>query len=582
MKRRVACGLGALLLTWSSAVLSDPVSREAEQTLSTRYVGDAGITPMELGHGQDDNFWMLRDQLDYRVTAPDFSVGARLELTMFPGAPAYNDQSFSIFRGTGESSYLLFDNDFRLERLFVEYRWEEFRIRLGDMPLTLGRSILLHLDTAAETGVDNALRGAAVEWTRGPWTVRAAGGVVNASNMDPLTLGRLEDDPLDALVALSADLRIREAAAVGVQGLLLEPRFRSAADVDTPDRLWVDQGPGVSVAGGGIHFDLRLGGVRFYLEADGQAHRDFRANGAGAPAEPGFAQHADISWDSGPRFHRMGLLLRAENIVCIDWLVEGPYRGSRSVPFRGPAIRYHAVPTLEEPWVPMPSPGNEAGGRMSATVKLKNTGLKIESRTAVLQYLGALNENEIPLSDDSPFIVHTVLAAEQSLAGGRASLELTAGMRFQKDTPAPRDRLDGVLGHGGIALRLHFDGEKELTIGSTFIHNDLNQQFFSDATLSLNEIRFHAGAGLVLFLHLDYSNELDRDFDNELELAGRPLALTADLFPRAGVEWTPAFLSRLTLRAQAGSSRGGWFCVDGDCHLHQDTVGAALDLVLRM
>jgi hypothetical protein len=85
--------------------------------------------------------------------------------------------------------------------------------------------MVLSLVKIDDLGVDNALRGARIEYElRNQLKLTLLGGIVNMLNVDPYTHVVLPDDPQDRIAGARVELRVAESLRTGVHGVLMRPR----------------------------------------------------------------------------------------------------------------------------------------------------------------------------------------------------------------------------------------------------------------------------------------------------------------------------------------------------------------------
>lgn len=543
------------------------------ETFLAEYVGDNGPTN-EGAYGDDDDFWVFRNLFYAQAGNRDFDSGLRLDVGLFQGPPDRVDgDAFYWGEGAGGYTTLNYGNDVRLERIYGTAHAGDLHLTVGDFYVSFGRGIALSLVKLDDVGEDTALRGARVEY-RVPRAVKVVlvGGVVNALNVDPITKQVFADDPLDGVAGARVEWEIADALSLGVHGVLLRPRFDDEGDVD-PDRLFVDQGPGVAAAGGGASAELHAGGFQLYLEGNAQSHDNYRP-AEDVTGESGYAVFGEASYDLSP------FLVKAEGLFYRRWLVEGAYRGSYPTASGNPAIPYNNMPTLEPVWMTINSRGNAEGGRLTGDLFFRRTETQLTLGAAALFYEGGLQPMGAWTDHPPTFAVHPILKARQAFGDSGVNASAEGGYRYEAtDEPLAGHEADGRLWHAALDVSVPISGPHSVEAKVELRRHDLHVSESVPHWVMLASLGYDMSGAFGMTLVHEYSDETA---GADLLLGGWELPL-----PRRHYVWAlvnahlPRPLDGLTLRLLGGAQRGGIKCAGGVCRLYPDSVGARLEAIYR-
>jgi hypothetical protein len=563
----------ALLAAPGAAFGQDDVDFRFTETFITEYVGDNGPTN-EGAYGDDDDFWIFRNLFYAQAGNKEFDSGLRLDVDLFQGPPGHVD-SDAFYWGEGAGGYTTLDygNDLRLERIYGTAHIDRLNVTVGDFYVSFGRGIALSLVKLDDVGEDTALRGARLEYhvPRGVKVV-LVGGAVNALNVDPITKQVFADDPLDKIAGARVEWEIADALSLGVHGVLMRPRFTDADEV-SPDRLFVDQGPGVAAAGGGASAELHAGGFQLYLEGNAQSHDNYRPAEA-VMDESGYAVFGETSYDLSP------FLIKVEGIFYRRWLMEGPYRGSYSTTSGNPAIQYNNMPTLEPVWMTMNSRGNAEGGRLSGDLFIRRSETQLTLCAATLFYEGGLQPMGVWSDHPPTLVVHPILKVRQAFGGSGVNATAEGGFRYETtDEPLPGHEDNGRLWHASLDLSVPIKGPHSVEGKVEIRRHDLHVSESVPHWVTLESLGYDMSGVFGITLVHEYSDETA---GADLKLGEWELPL-----PRQHYVWAmvsahlPKPLDGLTLRLLAGAQRGGIKCAGGVCRLYPDSVGARLEAIYR-
>ncbi|MBN2340163.1 MAG: hypothetical protein JXX29_07630 [Deltaproteobacteria bacterium] len=539
------------------------------------YVGNNGVTASETALGEDDNRGYFVDDLTLQLKKDTFRFGGTLAFRMFPASPVVIQAPTGSMPREHVTTYR-YTNDLALERIWMRYDIDASRILFGDMALTIGKGIAFSVGKRTQGWVDTSLRGAGFEYRKeGRFLLAGYGGATNAADVDPVTQSVLDAEPGDGVAALIAQIQLAEAIRIGAHGVYVEPRYDDAQSI-TPERLWVDQGPGIRLATAGGMFELRLGGISFYTEGNWQQHDNYRVV-AHDPVrdETGAAVYSSLSWESGPYFRRIQLALTLEGIFYHRFLAEGTYRSALGGYTMESSVTYHRMPTLEPSWVVIRSLGNAAGGKMDASVFVKRTDTRFSLSSNVMGYLGGVGADGQWDAFSEVLTVHPLLSIEQKGRRRDASLTMTFGGRYEKsDIPTPGYVRSGYLWHGGVEGRIRIASRSELMLSSMLRRHRLGvMERNDDYWVSDNGLALQLNPHWRFGVSLQYSDEL-RGADRQPLQLGGVTSPASSWFPGGEIGYSGSGLFRsFSAVLQGGATRGGEKCVDGICRVFPNSAG---------
>ncbi|MCK9459363.1 MAG: DUF6029 family protein [Proteobacteria bacterium] len=548
------------------------------ETLVIDYVGDNGPAN-EAVYGDDDEFWAFRDVFDLGLVAPGVETGLRFDAALFARPPAPVDPERFVW-GEGASGYTLlnYEDDFRLERIYGTAKLGELRLTAGDFYVSFGRGMILSLVKLDDLGVDNALRGGRVEYAPGDrLKLTLVGGVVNSVNVDVITHAVRPDDPLDRIAGARVELRAAEPLMVGLHGVVMRPRFTDEADI-APERLYVDQAPGVAVESGGGFAELSSGAFYAYVEIDAQRHERTRQRYE-APdwesdrvSEPGQALFGELSY----AFKAVGL--KGEGFYYRRWVMEGPPLGPVNEYTLARPMAYSQLVTFEPRWLPNRSLGNEAGGRLTADTLIARSDTQITASAAALGYLGAWTRQGDWSDHADVFVAHPRIELRQGFPGTKLWISANGGYREELDTGRRDDT--GSLWHVGVETLVPLSGPHGIDAAGELRRHELyvteGPRPYWVATASLRydwASRFSVGA------MYEYS---DQSPGERASISGWELPLPRQHYLMGVVSGQAKIPGgTLVLRLYGGSQRGGVKCTGGVCREYPDSVGVRLEATYR-
>lgn len=555
-----------------------PVTLRATEVLISEYVGD-NSNRLELGHGDDDNFWVFRNILHLNANNRYLEGGARVDALGFAHPPGYvSPEELSLYPGGRGYTTLIYQNDVRIERAHLSARLGELQLTVGDFYVNFGRGMVLSLIKQHDIGVDNALRGGRLHYTvPGRLEFVLVGGVINGSNVDPVTHQLWRDDPLDRIVGSRVEYTANEALDLSIHGVFMRPRFTEESAVDET-RNRIDQGTGIGLLSGGATVEWRADNTTMYLEGNAQQHDNYRPPGDHQDVhnETGYAAYGELSYNVS------ALMIQLQGFFYRRWLMEGPYRGSSgSLSFIGAPVPYHHLVTLEPKWMTINALGNASGGRLTGSLFISRTDTQLTLQTAGIVYeRGLVPQGSWTDGHPRCAIVHPIVEVRQNIGSAPITVVLNGGYRYERALePAPAGKRQGRLWHvkGDITLPLNGPHSIEL-VGEVRRHelhvNELNEHWITASSLQYAI----AGRFDVAVLH-EFS---DQTMATAMKIGSWRLPFKENHYFTGAISFhAPRPLEGLSLKLSCGAQRGGIKCLGGVCREYPEAVGGRLEATYR-
>lgn len=424
-------------------------------------------------------------------------------------------------------------DELRVQRLSAEVRLGDLALTVGDSYVQLGRGILLSLRKVDEVGLDVALRGAEVRWSPEGHSFLGFAGVVDSTNLD-VVLMQPVDDTGDVIAGGRWELGAVDGLTLGVHGLYVQPADRL---LDTLD----------STLSGGLTVDLPelVEGLSLYSELAVQNRA------LAGQSELGTALYLTADYSNGD----LGVLFEGLRLSDLE------QRGSRNS-LLGDRFEYNLPPTLERFDQEVQASRNVTGGRLRAELAWLDAAL-----TTHVNGLVRVND----AGETSEVVqLHGYVGAELRFDERTSKLSASTGYRSEANDAA---RVKSML-HFDVDLVKALGTEWSLHVTST---NELRTLYTVDATAGTpagyDYLRGSTFLGADWTGHGSLTFELGYD-DQDPSDEVRSLFLAGILGARFG--------ESVTLRATAGTQRGGLKCVAGDCRLMPPFAGVKTELVVRL
>ena len=471
------------------------------------------------GDPDDDNYGIIFNRLNLTGNAGDLTGTLRLDTTKFIDAP------------TDE-----YEDDLRLERITLQYRFGDWQITGGDFFRQLGRGIVLSIRKQNEAGVDLSIRGGEISFEGEAHRVSLFGGEVNPTNLDPVSQ-KFVEDPRDALAGGHYEYSGLDFMQVGLHGLATIPK-ESLLPEETDYTL-----------SGGLfaEFPDVTDWLSLYLEADVQQ----RVLGG--------------SENLGKAFYAVADLTLGDFVVLLEgmWLDAFEQKGSRNSALKN-RFDYNQPPTLERVDQEVLNSRDVLGGRL----RIERL---IESVDLLLYVNGLYRITDIGTGAEL-WQFHGYGGFEQVFDRGASRLHLSAGYRTE-------------VGDGDLdpdVFSPDFDSPVK-----TMIHAELDYLHSLGGGASLHVVSSNEFRGLA---DADYARG-STIFGVELAgVGGVSLEFgydTQDPSPDVRKYFLAGILSLevvegLTLRGIGGTQRGGIKCIAGVCRDYPEFAGGRLEIIARL
>ncbi|MCC7075238.1 MAG: hypothetical protein IT383_28255 [Deltaproteobacteria bacterium] len=457
------------------------------------------------GVGDNDDFLFASQRLDASFGADRVRGGVRVDGDLFLDQP--------------NAGYL---SELQLERVTLAYDVGELTFTAGDVAAQLGNGLALAVRSADAVGVDLAVRGGRVDWMGERLSASALVGLVNAANVDAVTLQHV-DDPHDAVAG--AELRLLASMGVGVRLLssLVLPK----------ERVLPGLFDGSGTVGAGVELLDLAGAGRASLEVDVQER-----------VLAGVPQHGAAALGALE-------LTVGEATLLLEGLTLGSFelKGSRNSA-TGMRFSYSQPPTLDLLAQDQPSDRDLIATRARADLPVGDA------------LLGRI-EGTVRVAD--PFAAVPVAQAHLALG-----LELArGGNRFAARVGARTERL-GLDKLAELRDLAHLDGDVLVDLGRGFALHNLTalelwrapeRPYVVGATTVSLDVAGVASVGVQAGVDTN---------DPSPDVRHLFLAALASL----------RLHEQLTLRLSSGSQRGGVACMGGVCRRIPSFAGTSAELAM--
>lgn len=497
-----------------------------------------------------ENVFDLRNRLNLRLRAGWLSAGLRLDAAWFPDPPSGQYQ-----------------NDLRIEELFLTARKGGYTLTVGDDYVALGRGMALALRKVDEVGYDVTLRGAHAGFRSSKFAARVDAGVTNVVNVDSVEEKRVPD-PHDLVVSGRVEYSPTSKLRFAVHGVDIERRHSplSEALVQPFDVLARDDLEPSAISGDRFIRSWIVGGsfealslaerVSLYAEFDYLTNRSSREalTGTVDSVRHGYALYGSASVYAGP----VTLLVEAKHYNQFELASTLHPRTAQSAGITT-SFPYNAPPTLER-----------AGQRIANNTDVSGAHIRLDYRFPASK--GGHRQNVfISLAGflDAPEQEHTTVhgyAGWDYKHSRGHRVQLQAGTRLEQ-APTGSD----------VGLRMmHLDADAFVLLGA---RHDLQIHWsheFHDKNpkATLTRDRFVEGTAYVTWdftPHWAFTGQLDYLTSDERQ--GSPV------FPGAWVMYR--FSQSSFVRVFGGRSKGGLKCSGGICRIFPDFEGVKLEATVR-
>lgn len=469
------------------------------------------------GQPDNDNYGVFINRTNLNGSAYGLSTQLRIDTETFIDRPNRR-----------------YKNDLRLERLQVQYQWNDFLVTGGDFFKQLGRGIMLSLRKEDEIGMDTALRGGQIEYRGADHELAAFAGKTNPSQLDTVSQ-RYRKDFDDLMAGGSYTFHGIDGMSIGAHALYLRPRI--SIDEDVQD--WTQS------AGAWAQIDV-LDWLSLYAEGAWQLRSLV------GKEEQGHAEYlaADI--------HLGGFSILAEAIS----LAEFEIRGSPNQVLQAREA-YNRPPTLQRIAEQIFDNRDVIAGRLRVAYFIEGANLQLYAN-GLLRYVGMYEE--LRRGGTRSRVVQQIHGwggAEWIFGAGGGRLNASGGYRHETQGGEPFKTLvhtdvDFVLPLGeGYSLHLAETSEYRTLVpdadwwrGSVFLGFE------------------RAGVGSLTF-EFGWDDERTGTPDNPIATVFFAAILGARINQHLNANFT------------VGTQRGGLKCIDGICRVYPGFAGLRGELVGR-
>lgn len=512
----------------------------------------------------------FRNRLNTRLEWRMLTFGTRLDTALFLQPDAADDRLSDQFQ-----------DDLRLEELYLKGRFDDLTLTLGDDYVSFGRGLSLSIRKVDELGFDVKLRGGHLRYRSEFVNVQAHAGVTNVTNVDSVD-EKLVPDPKDFVAAGRVELKPIPKLLVGLHGVDVErrhsdvvggvsritpgPLLSQAVRGRTSDLGGIDTG---ELSGSGDRFQrswivggnvraTSLGGV-VDLYAEGDYLRTERSTrGLGPDGEPQQLGRTDEGWATygSATFYLDRWTVLAEVKHYDDFeVMSTPHPDTDGEDGIQRTFSYITPPSLER---------NDQRIRKLFDV----TGTRVRVDYRLPDDWGTLFVNQGYFRDapeDGEFTTHTFAGWEYRMEAGHR-MQFQLGYRHAEAPDAGIVRNQFVQGDLNLFFLLNERHDVQITWDHRFRRKDQGAgelaRSFHEGTLYLT---WNLNPNWSFTPQLGYENAPDRD---------RPL------FPGAFV--TYRFTQSSSIELFGGRIKGGLICSGGVCRVFPDfPYGAKLNATVR-
>ena len=399
-------GDGPSLGYWETP--EDPPHIEGTETLQFRYLASNG------GVEADDDVFLLVNRLTIGAATGPLSIGVRADNTQYLG---YDKKE----RCPNGEADCIWEDDHRIERLWVQYKSRKLQLRLGDFYHSLGRGLTFSARKLDEVGIDTAIRGGRGSGRIGPVKIQAFGGVANPKNVD-IDVAGFREDTHDQLAGGEIAVDLPYNMTLAARGLFVEYDEKSTAALDNAD--WTVGGS----------FEVRNIAKMLSIYFEGNYIENLQTSNISDKNRDavGWGLYASVQLTP---VEGLSLLLEFKDYRRFDL----------TNPDITTELRYHEPPTIERYDQIIPSNANATGGRLLAEYYIKPIGMLV---FANVMYYGWTDAGKITFdddpdnfSDDSNGALHTYGGIEKRFDNG-IYINLSGGYRVEPRQKPKANQLD--------------------------------------------------------------------------------------------------------------------------------------------
>ena len=499
----------------------------------------------------------LRNRLTVRLRRKNLTFGTRLDAALFTNPPSSQYQ-----------------NDLRIEELYLKARLGSWRLTAGDDYASFGRGMALSLRKVDDLGFDVSLRGAHAVWKSKMFSARIHAGLTNVVNVDGVD-EKLVPDPLDLVLATRLEARPSPKVIIGAQFVDVERRHSEllgSIGSLVPDGI--DQDPiggerflRTMIMGGSVELKRLWNSLSLYGEANTLINDSERntKDGYEAVESDGLAVYGSATMF----FDRTSVLLEAKHYdnFAVNSSLHPDTSSEEAITQIFP---YIAPPTLERIDQRVVNNSNVTGGHVKIDHRLAERRGRVFASAAIFE--------NAPIEHE--WTVHSYAGWEGRTKSGNRYL-VQSGFRREWAPDEELTRLEMfhidldayVLIKPGQDLQFHLNHEfrsKNPDAGSNATGSDLADDYMEGTAYVTWTLAPHWS----LTAQGEYiTDEATRAKEEAF------LGVPATFYPGAHVQYR--FTPSTYVRVFAGRSKGGLKCSGGICRIFPEFEGAKLEATVR-
>lgn len=500
-----------------------------------------------------------------------------------------------------------FGNDFRLERLSLDYTSRRIALTLGDFNVNLARGMGLSIRRLDQIGVDAAIKGVKFRYKHRRVDVKVLGGFANRQNSDFAVRRRVRDPGY--LAHYCGNKGWNKADRYG------NSLWSICSDLIVGGRVDVKKLPGRTKLGL-HHASIFFGGYGQDAPSDGEKATGKQIHLTGMDVTPGriskvwdtylggavaLASHPGAS-DPGLQKYNGIAVYNSNNLSFGQWnaLIEAKYYDQYLVAYdlNPTRLQYAELATLErfDQW--LPGAASTAGGRVRLDYFLPEKGwdFYLNGMAYAFDTVPFKDQYGTFSKDGGALAVHTFGGFEYHKHGSPLTLNVALG--YRSETKNKRDEETGKRLNKRTLP--HFDLFAKFPLGTTgnlkHTLSITNNTWYETKGYGDNELKFWRGTLIAEYTMAPIMTiSLMGGFTTENTSAPNTLVLDRSrvctekaakskgeckpqLYPGIAARFN--FLGRSYFQFFAGKRLGGLVCVNGSCRTLPDFVGGEAQLVL--
>lgn len=499
----------------------------------------------------------VRNRLTVRLRRENLTFGARLDAALFANPPSTQ-----------------FQNDVRLEELYLKARLGRWRLTAGDDYASLGRGMALSLRKVDDLGFDVSLRGAHAVWKAKKLSARVHAGLTNVVNVDGVD-EKLVPDPLDLVLATRLEARPTPKIIMGAQFVDVERRHSDLlGSVSSLIPGGIDQDPiqnerfmRTMIAGGSLELKRMAKLLSIYLEANTLMNESERntKDGFEQVDSDGLAVYGAATLF----FDKTSLLIEAKHYdnFAMNSSLHPDTSSSEAITQTFP---YIAPPTLERTDQRVVNNADVTGALLRLDHRLSEKRGRVFVSGALFQ--DAPIEHELTL--------HSYGGWEGRTQSGDRYL-VQYGYRREWSPDEGLTRLNMV--HCDLDAYILLKAGQDLQFHLNHEFRSKNPDSLSGTTGSDLADKYEEGTAYVTWtLAPHWSLTAQAEYITNAATRAKEdafLGVPATFYPGAHVQYR--FTQSTYVRLFAGRSKGGLKCSGGICRIFPEFEGAKLEATLR-